>query len=231
MMPGMAPAAGGGQHASAGIAALRVEMSLMPQWLALLWTLVLLAVVVSHGRHLLASSGERRFWHASHVLVAVGMAFMFAPPSIGHISIPPLAWQLIFANAGGIVLAVLLGRVLEGSSTNVLWLASAIELPAMTYMWLGQTVVVLSWLFACYFVVLAAFWVLGVDRWVDGHWWLGQSRRTVVALAGGRSARRPDGGRSGGPARSLVCSLDVRASLAMMAFAMAQMLTAMVLAR
>ncbi len=228
MMPGMVPAGGGGgggQHLSAGVGAIRVGIGLLPPWLALLWTLVLVAVVVSHARHLLASGGERRLWHSSHVLIAVGMAVMFAPLSIGQVRIPALVWQLLFANAGGVVLVVLLGRALDGLWTNLLWLTSAAEMLAMVYMWTGHTVAVVSWTLAGYFLAVSVFWLLGADRLVDGRAW--------PRLRGGVTERGESAGAVAGRVASgtLSCGVDVRVSLATMAFAMVQMLTAMTMVR
>jgi hypothetical protein len=33
---------------------------------------------VIHARHALDSDGQRRLWHSGHVLMALGMVFMFA---------------------------------------------------------------------------------------------------------------------------------------------------------
>lgn len=217
---------------------------MVPQWLALLWTCALVAVVIFHWRHLLECRGERRLWHAGHVLMGVGMVFMFAPASIDHLDIPAAFWQLVFANASAVVVAMILTRALEGRKTNILWLAAALELGAMTYMWLGQTLGALSWVLVGYFLVDCAFWAIGADRWVDGRLWIRSARRpSAVKLGSGEGAAVQLGGVAmalsggedattalGSPA-SLVCDLDVRASLATMAFGMAYMLAAMVLAR
>ncbi len=210
-MPGVGQVlAGGGAHSNRGMAVAAGGMHLMPTWLALVWTCALILVVVAHARHLVAIPGESRLWHAGHVLMGIGMAAMFAPSAIDHIPIPAVVWQLLFANAAGVVLALLLFRVLEGRRTNLLWLAAAAELAAMVYMWLGQTLPVLSWVLVGYSLAGCVFWIAGADRRVDG---------------------RSLSGRDGQGAPSLVCGADVRASLATMAFAMAYMFAAMVLAR
>ena len=69
-----------------------------PTWLAVIWTLVFIAIIVIHALHVRDSDGQRRLWHSGHVLMALGMAFMFAPASIDHFDIPSGFWQLVFAN-------------------------------------------------------------------------------------------------------------------------------------
>ena len=209
-MPGVGPAHAGGAHGVLGMSVTSGGMHLMPAWLGLVFTFALVVVVIAHFRHLVEAPGESRLWHASHVLMGVGMAVMFAPAAIDHIAIPAVVWQLLFANAAGVVLALLLFRTLEGRATNLLWLAAAADLAAMVYMWLGQILPLLSWVLVGYSLAGCVFWLLGADRRVDG---------------------RSLGGRAGGRVASLVCGADVRASLATMAFAMAYMFAAMGLAR
>jgi len=210
-MPGATPAHGaGGVHRALGMSVGPGGMHLMPAWLALIFTFALVVVVVSHARHLIDTPGESRLWHAGHVLMGLGMAVMFAPSAIDHIPLPAIVWQLLFANAAGAVLALLLFRTFEGRATNLLWLGAAADFAAMSYMWLGQALPLLSWVLVAYSLAACVFWTVGADRRVDG--------RSLGARAGGRAA-------------SLVCGADVRASLATMAFAMAYMFAAMELAR
>lgn len=195
----MGPAgAASGSHPVAGMAVMHGGMNMVPQWLVLLWTCALLAVVGSHCRYLLESGGERRLWNARHMVLGVGMIFMFAPPSIDHLNIPAALWQLVLANAAAAVLAAILTRSLEGQSTNVLWLISALELGAMVYMWLGQTLGVLSWTPVGYFLAVSIFWALGGDHLVDGRWWIRPAPTggtvAVIGRGGGAAEIGPGGG-------------------------------------
>jgi hypothetical protein len=110
-----------GAHTAAKMAMGGISMSsgpgttnILPNWLAVLWTLVFIAVLVVHARHLVETTGERRGWHSGHVVMALGMIFMFAPASLDHFSIPAGFWQLLFANAAGLTLAWILARALSG---------------------------------------------------------------------------------------------------------------------
>jgi hypothetical protein len=68
-MPAAGMSISGGGHAGANI---------LPSWLAVIWTVVFIAIFVIHARHALDSDGQRRLWHSGHVLMALGMVFMFA---------------------------------------------------------------------------------------------------------------------------------------------------------
>src|SRR5271156_5731224 len=101
-MSGMSMSHGGGHSMPIGGMSMsggHGTTNILPEWLAVIWTLVFIAIIVIHVRHVLASDdGQRRIWHSGHVLMAFGMTFMFAPASIDHFDIPSGFWQLAFAN-------------------------------------------------------------------------------------------------------------------------------------
>ncbi len=88
-----------------------------------------------HARHVLDSEGQRRVWHSGHVLMALGMMFMYAPASLDHFNVPSGFWQLVFANASLAIVAWILYEAFARRAVNVLWLVMAIDLAAMAYMW------------------------------------------------------------------------------------------------
>ena len=98
--------------------------NILPNWLAVIWTLVFLVILVVHARHVMETHGERRYWHSGHVLMALGMTFMFAPGSLDHFNIPAGFWPIVFANASGVAIAWILARVLNGRPANGLWRCS-----------------------------------------------------------------------------------------------------------
>lgn len=190
---------------------------ILPGWLAVIWTLAFLAVLVVHARHVMETDGERRFWHAGHVLMALGMVFMFAPGSLDHFDVPAGFWPLLFANAAGAVVAWALARTLAGQAVNGLWLVLAFDLAAMAYMWSPSGYVApLTWLLVAYFAVQALLWATDSYRWLD--------RRLTVKGVGGVN---PDGTLSATAVQRLVCERDLRPSMATMALGMAYMFAAM----
>jgi Domain of unknown function (DUF5134) len=191
--------------------------NILPEWLAVIWTLVFIAIVVIHTRHVLDSEGQRRFWHSGHVLMAFGMAFMFAPASLDHFNIPSGFWQLAFANAAIAALAWMLAQALAGRAINVLWLVMAIDLGAMAYMWSPSGFQApITWLLVAYFALQSLMWASDRMRSID--------HRT---LWGGGVSVTPDGAVAISAAEPLVCFRDLRVSMAAMTLGMAYMFAAM----
>jgi hypothetical protein len=211
---------GGGHSISIGgmsTSAAHGTTNILPTWLAVIWTLVFIAVIVIHVRHLLDSDGQRRVWHSGHVLMAFGMAFMFAPASIDYFNIPSGFWQLVFANAALAALAWMLVQALSGRAINVLWLVMAIDLGAMAYMWSPSGFQPpLTWILVVYFVAQSLLWVTDRMREVDHK-----------TLWGGSFSVTPGGAVAIEAAEPLVCFRDLRVSMFAMTLGMAYMFAAM----
>jgi hypothetical protein len=191
--------------------------NILPEWLAIAWTFVFVAVLVIHTRHVLDSGGQRRVWHSGHVLMALGMAFMFAPASIDHFNIPSGFWQLAFANGALAIFAWMLAQALNRRAINVLWLVMAIDLAAMAYMWSPSGFQApLTWLLVAYFIAQSLLWVSDRMRNVD--------HRTLL---GGGFSVTPEGAVAMDAAEPLVCFRDLRVSMFAMTLGMAYMFAAM----
>jgi hypothetical protein len=191
--------------------------NILPEWLAVIWTLVFIAIIVVEVRRLLDSTGQRRLWHAALVLLAFGMAFMFAPASIDHFNIPSGFWQLAFANGALGILAWMLAQALAGRAINVLWLLTAIDLAALAYMWSpGGLQGPITWLLVAYFAAQSLLWAGNRMRSVD--------RETL--LAGGVSLT-PDGALAATAAVPLIGSRDLRLPMFAMTLGIAYMFAAM----
>ncbi len=219
----MSHAAGGGGHATTSIGGMSMSAAghgatnILPAWLAVIWTLVFIAVIVIHARHVLDSDGQRRIWHSGHVLMALGMAFMFAPASIDHFDIPTGFWQLAFANGALAILAWMLAQALSGRAINVLWLVMAIDLGAMAYMFSPSGFQApLTWLLVAWFAGQSLLWITDRMREVDHK-----------ALLGGGFSVTPGGAVAMEAAEPLVCFRDLRVSMFAMTLGMAYMFAAM----
>jgi hypothetical protein len=221
-MSGMSMSHGGGHTASIGGMSMSVgahgTTNILPDWLAVIWTLAFIAIIVIHTRHVLDSDdGQRRIWHSGHVLMAFGMAFQFAPASIDHFNIPAGFWQLVFANAAIAVLLWMLTQAVNGRAVNVLWLVMAIDLGAMAYMWSPSGFQApLTWLLVAYFAAQSLLWVTDRMRDVDHR-----------ALFGGNFSVAPGGTVTMAAAEPLVCFRDLRVSMSAMTLGMAYMFAAM----
>jgi hypothetical protein len=190
--------------------------NILPSWLAVIWTLLFLVVLVLHARHVAETREGRRWWHSGHVLMALGMVFMFAPASLDHFDIPTGFWQLLFANAAGLVVAWTLAQAVSGRAVNVLWVVMAVDLAAMVYMWSpGGFVAPITWLLVAYFTAQALLWVTNSYRQLD--------RRAIV----GGNAVNPDGTMTMSAVQPLICERDLRGSMFVMTLGMAYMFAAM----
>ncbi len=189
--------------------------NILPDWLAVIWTLVFAVLLVVHARHVIETHGERRFWHLGHVLMAFGMTFIFATGSLDHFNIPHSVWPLMFATASGVVIAWLLTRTLNGQSANGLWVVLAFDLAAIAYMWSPSGYVApLTWLLVAYFGVQTVLWLTDTYRQLDG-------RLTIPGIG-----VNPDGTLTATAAEALVCERDLRVSMGVMTLGMAYMLAA-----
>lgn len=200
--------------------------NILPSWAAVLITLVYIAIVAIHALHLRDSAGQRRVWHSGHVLMALGMAFMFAPASIDTFHIPAGFWQIVFADAALATVAWIAAQALAGRPVNMLWLLMAVDMAAMAYMWSPSGFVApLTWVLVAYFALQALLWASNRMRDID--------HRT---LFGGRVVLSPAvAGTTGGgteaitiaSAEPLVCFRDLRVSMGLMTLGMAYMFAAM----
>ena len=208
-MSSMAMGHGAGVHA------------VVPEWLAMAGAAMFVVIAGSHVRHLMRTAGERRSWHACHVLMATGMAFMYASVSIDSLGVPTAFWRLVFAAAG--MLAALRALGTTSRAPSPIWLLTSIDLGAMFYMWSAHTFVApLSWLLVAYFVLAAAMWALDAYRQLDNgtpsvSWrMLPQESASGALTVPVRAVATTS--------RSLIGELDIGVSMFAMAVGMAYML-------
>lgn len=202
-------------------------LPLLPTWLGVVWTAVFAGIAVSHLRHMAQTTGQRRPWHACHVLMAVGMAFMYLPASLDPFHLPVGFWKLAFAAAGLIAAVWSIGGV--GRTVTVVWLLTAIDLGAMLYMWSGSERAgnaPVTWMLAAYLTAEAVAWAFDLYQRIDGGSPLVSWRALAAQPGGGRVGVTATAART----ESLLGTLDISASMVAMTVGMAYMLVAMQLA-
>jgi Domain of unknown function (DUF5134) len=215
-MPGMQGGRSVGMHA----------LNLLPPWMGVAWTVVFLAIGASHLRHMAQTTGQRRSWHSCHVLMAVGMAFMYAPAQIDPLAVPSAFWKLVFAAAGIIAAVWAISGV--GRVSTLIWLLTSIDMAAMLYMWSGPRradTAPLTWLLTAYLLAEAVMWALDLHRRLDGatpivSWRLLASESGATVSAASIATETAASG-------SLLGELNISASMIAMALGMAYMLIAM----
>jgi hypothetical protein len=201
-------------------------VNLLPVWVTVGWTAVFLAIAGSHLRNMTKTEGQRRSWHACHVLIAIGMAFMYAPAQIDPLGVPSAFWKLVFAAAALIAAVWAIGGV--GRVSVLIWLLSSIDLCVMLYMASGPRragMAPVTWLLTAYVLGETVMWGLDLYRRLDGaapivSWRLLATESAATLPAASIST----GGAATG---TLLGELDINASMIAMALGMAYMLVAM----
>jgi len=219
------------------------SMRLLPDWLRAAWAAGMCVVMALHLWHAARIRGQSRWWHAGHVLMAVGMALMYALPQMSH---PRLyhAGIAVYSVAAAAALAAALASSWRTGAIDPLWAFAALDMGVMIYMCVTDRVVALNWMLVAYLGGQFIMWTLNLwCRWTEfptttppvppgdsavGAGWradVGRSPGGQAVLAPARpiAVRTPEGA----PGLLAHCSPSVRMTLALMAAAMAYMLALM----
>lgn len=205
--------------------------SLLPTWLEIAWAAAFMSVAASHLRHMAQSGGQRRAWHACHVLMALGMGCMYMPSAWMPRTATASLWQLVFAAAGTLAALWALGGV--GRVSANVWLLTALDLGVMLLMWSGderRLAAALVWAVVAYLTVEAGLWLFDAYRRLDGSDGLLNWRLLSIEAAGavtGRGARVAAAQASA--SERLLGDLDITVSMLVMTVGMAYMIVAMLL--
>lgn len=216
-------------------------MTLLPTWLAVVLGIVSLLVLVPHITHVVATTGQHRWWHVGHIVMAIGMAQMFLF-GMGNPFISGTFAGLFVAITCLLLATTAWSRAREGT-VNPLWIATAVDTAAMAYMYAPASArpATVTWLLIVYLVAQAVAWASGA--WGKVPAFTLEASATAAGTGdepGWRiyadRAACPDGSVPMGvavaprPRLGLSGRKDpgVRATLTIMALAMAYMLFAMV---
>jgi hypothetical protein len=193
--------------------------ALVPAWLGVTGAVIFIAIAASHLRHLATATGQRRQWHTCHVLIAVGMVFMYAPAALDPLSIPAGFWRIVFGLA--CVLAALWSMGGAQRAPTIIWLLTAVDLGAMAGMWTPSLGASLRWTLVVYLGFQASLWAVDAYRRLDGSTpVISWSALTAIPAGASLSVARA-------PAQSLLGDLDINASMVAMSVGMAWMFAAM----
>ena len=108
-------------------------VNLMPDSARWIWGGIFLAILVHHVAHLVRMHGVHRLWHAGHVLMGIGMAYMFLPPQ--YRDTPRWPWQVVFALATVLAGGYALRKWRKGIRIDLPWIMLIVGLGSMVYMW------------------------------------------------------------------------------------------------
>jgi Domain of unknown function (DUF5134) len=190
---------------------------LLPDWLRIVWVVIYAAILLLHLRHAIGMSGQQRLWHSGHILMALGMVYMFLPN--GVISLPIVVGVVIFALAAVAIAGWVVYALANRRPLDFLWVILLIDMLGMTYMFVAQQTAIgaLLYLFAAYFAVEMGCWFFGAFNQPNPE------QRVIPAVVGGGAVAVT------AEARPLAeaSTLEVRLTLGLMAAGMAYMFVAM----
>jgi hypothetical protein len=205
---------------------------LLPGPVRITGALAYVVILLVHCWHVRACQPEKRFWHAGHILMALGMIDMFAPG--GGMLVPATAGALIFAAAAALIVTYLVAAAARGTATGGLWPLAGLDLAGMVYMF---TIPIpgLSWLTGLlvgWFVLQGIGWALKLlpGRAEPGEPTTARQPTPAAVAVAGASGSAPVATLPAPTVATRAATggdLSVRISLAAMSLGMAYMFVAM----
>ena len=186
----------------------------IPVWLSWICFAIFIVILLFHLYHMVAMRGQHRAWHVGHILMALGMAWMFLP--MHPLGIPVIVWQIAYAVAACLILAWCIWNWSQHRAVDFLWGTLLIGMLAMLYMYSfpGAANRYLSYVLVVYFVLEAIAWFIGAfGRTEKGR------RRLLPDVLGPRASTAHPLAEAG--------LLSIRLTLGLMALGMGYMLFAM----
>ncbi|MGB6177043.1 MAG: LysM peptidoglycan-binding domain-containing protein [Methylocella sp.] len=126
-----------------------------------IWIAALCAVLVFHCAHLIQMRGERRWYHSAHVVMLLGMLYMYASVAFGLDWFPARVWMIVYVATSVAIIGWMLVQFGLRRSFAYLWILALVQQGAMIYMWAPMTdwVPRLSYAFVVYFALEAIAWL------------------------------------------------------------------------
>lgn len=135
--------------------------TLLNEWLQWLWIAVYAVIVVVHLSHAI-DTDCRQAWHSNHVVMAVGMGYMFFPTRLKTVS--DEVWQVVFITITAIILIWVLRLWFTYWVIDLLWMISLFDMLAMIYMFAFPEAAIasLTYVLVIYFIGEMVVWMGGV---------------------------------------------------------------------
>ena len=87
---------------------------------SVIWIAALCAVLVFHCSHLFHMGGERRWYHSAHVVMLLGMLYMYAAVAFGVDWLPTSVWMIIYVATSAAIIGWMLVRYMRRHSFGYL---------------------------------------------------------------------------------------------------------------
>ena len=154
----------GGMDMSSGSMDMMMGPDLFPMWIMIVWIVALAAVLVFHCGHLVHMGGQHRWFHLSHVVMLIGMLYMYASMAFKWDWVPNGVWIAIYVVTTVAIIAWMVTRFVKKEPFSYLWILALVQQAAMIYMWLPMKywVAWLSYGLAAYFLLETIAWLVGL---------------------------------------------------------------------
>ena len=93
-MPGMT--ASSGMSDMSGMDSMSMGVDILPVWISVIWIVALAAVLIFHCGHLVRMGGEHHWFHSAHIIMLVGMIYMYAMMAFNLTWISSTVWLWLF---------------------------------------------------------------------------------------------------------------------------------------
>jgi LysM repeat protein len=153
---------------------------------SVIWIAALFAVLIFHCSHLFHMGGERRWYHCAHVVMLLGMLYMYATVAFGLDWLPTSVWIIIYVATSAAIIGWMLVRYMRRRSFGYLWILALAQQVAMIYMWMPMRYWVprLSYALAVYFALETIAWLTrAYNKPGPGNAFAGASGPVVIPLA------------------------------------------------
>ena len=126
------------------------------------WIAGLLGVLVFHCVHLARGCGECRALHGAHLIMLVGMIYMFVAMAFQVAPVSRGLWLGLYVATSVAVLAWLATRLVKREPISGLWVLALAQQVAMIYMWapMRDWAPAVSYAFAFYFALETLGWAI-----------------------------------------------------------------------
>ena len=125
------------------------------------WMAALCVVLVFHCGHLIRMHGERRWYHGAHVVMLLGMLYMYASVAFGLELLPAHVWLTVYVATSAAIIIWIWERYRQRRSLGHLWIVALVQQGAMIYMWapMKYWLPLVSYAFAAYFALETSAWL------------------------------------------------------------------------
>lgn len=139
---------------------------------SLIWIAALIGVLVFHCTHFIHMRGSWRWLHSAHVVMLLGMLYMYAAMAFGVGWFPGSAWMIIYAATSAVIIGWMLVQWVQKGSCGRLWILALVQQGAMIYMWMPMTfwLPLVTYALSAYFALETLTWLTKacVQPWRGG---------------------------------------------------------------